>query len=211
MAANTTAATLSLSGRVAIVTGASRGSAAQSQSTSAPSARSSSSTTLPAQAKPMLWPLSSTPKPPTALILLQWPLQSKPTYQPQRTSNRCSIEQKRNSTLRLTSWSTARGFRFEAANRLARGGGGRIVLISSSIVGASLPGYGAYAGSKAAVETMTKIAAKELKGSGITVNCVAPGPVATELFLAGKSEEMVGRLVEACPLGDWESPMMWPR
>ncbi|KAL0339519.1 UNVERIFIED_CONTAM: NADPH-dependent aldehyde reductase-like protein, chloroplastic [Sesamum radiatum] len=94
----------------------------------------------------------------------------------------------------------------EAANRLARGGGGRIVLISSSIVGAALPGYGAYAGSKAAVETMTKIAAKELKGSGITVNCVAPGPVATELFFAGKSEEMVGRLVEACPLGRLGEP-----
>ncbi|KAL0285736.1 UNVERIFIED_CONTAM: NADPH-dependent aldehyde reductase-like protein, chloroplastic [Sesamum radiatum] len=53
---------------------------------------------------------------------------------------------------------------------------------------------------------MTKIAAKELKGSGITVNCVAPGPVATELFFAGKSEEMVGRLVEACPLGRLGEP-----
>ncbi|KAK3198014.1 hypothetical protein Dsin_021429 [Dipteronia sinensis] len=42
---------------------------------------------------------------------------------------------------------------------------------------------------------------KELKGSGITVNCVAPGSVATELFFAGKTEETVNRLVDSCPLG----------
>ncbi|KAG8371807.1 hypothetical protein BUALT_Bualt12G0001600 [Buddleja alternifolia] len=94
----------------------------------------------------------------------------------------------------------------EAANRLLRGGGGRIILISTSIVGASLPGYAAYAASKAAVETMAKIVAKELKGSGITVNCVAPGPVATELFYAGKSEEMVQRIVDSCPLGRLGQP-----
>ncbi|KAK6124600.1 hypothetical protein DH2020_041655 [Rehmannia glutinosa] len=94
----------------------------------------------------------------------------------------------------------------EATNRLARGGGGRIVLISTSIVGAALPGYAPYAASKAAVETMTKIVAKELKGSGITVNCVAPGPVATELFFAGKSEEMVQRVVDSCPLGRLGEP-----
>ncbi|KAK4481751.1 hypothetical protein RD792_012661 [Penstemon davidsonii] len=94
----------------------------------------------------------------------------------------------------------------EAANRLARGGGGRIILISTSIVGAALPGYAAYAASKAAVEMMTKIVAKELKGTGITVNCVAPGPVATELFFEGKSEEMVQRVVDACPLGRLGQP-----
>lgn len=94
----------------------------------------------------------------------------------------------------------------EATNRLARGGGGRIVLISTSIIGAALPGYAGYAASKAAVETMTKIVAKELKGSGITVNCVAPGPVATELFFAGKSEESVQRIVDACPLGRLGEP-----
>lgn len=81
----------------------------------------------------------------------------------------------------------------EAAKRLARGGGGRIILISTSVVGAALPGYAA---SKAAVEMMGKIVAKELKGSGITANSVAPGPVATELFFAGKSEESVQKLVD---------------
>ncbi|KZV37908.1 short-chain type dehydrogenase/reductase [Dorcoceras hygrometricum] len=94
----------------------------------------------------------------------------------------------------------------EASKRLSRGGGGRIVLITSSIVGSLMPGYGAYAASKAAVETMTKISAKELKGSGITVNCVAPGPVASDLFYAGKTEEMVQRLVDVCPMGRLGQP-----
>ncbi|MFS7915613.1 putative short-chain dehydrogenase/reductase SDR, NAD(P)-binding domain superfamily [Helianthus anomalus] len=63
------------------------------------------------------------------------------------------------------------------------------------------PGYGAYAASKAAVEAMVKILAKELKGTRITANCVAPGPIATEMFFEGKSEEMVNRIVEENPLG----------
>ncbi|KAK0602401.1 hypothetical protein LWI29_033014 [Acer saccharum] len=94
----------------------------------------------------------------------------------------------------------------EAANQLVHGGGGRIILISTSVVGGLYPGYGAYAASKAAVETMAKIMAKELKGSGITVNCVAPGPVATELFFAGKTEETIKRLVDSCPLGRLGQP-----
>lgn len=94
----------------------------------------------------------------------------------------------------------------EATNRLKRGGGGRIIMISTSMVGALSPGYAAYAASKAAVETMAKIAAKELKGSGITVNCVAPGPVATELFYSGKTDEMVQRVVDACPMGRLGQP-----
>lgn len=94
----------------------------------------------------------------------------------------------------------------EAANRLVRGGGGRIIMISTSTVGALMPGYAAYTASKAAVETMTKIVAKELKGTGITANCVAPGPTATDLFFAGKSEETVKRLVDACPLGRLGEP-----
>ncbi|KAK3013292.1 hypothetical protein RJ639_008200 [Escallonia herrerae] len=89
----------------------------------------------------------------------------------------------------------------EAANRLRRGGGGRIIMVSTSLIGASRPGYGAYTASKAAVEAMTKILAKELKGTGITANCVAPGPVATEMFFAGKTEETIKSLVDACPLG----------
>lgn len=94
----------------------------------------------------------------------------------------------------------------EAAKRLVHGGGGRIIMITTSLVGALSPGYGAYGASKAAVETMTKILAKELKGTGITANCVAPGPVATELFYAGKTEELIKRLVDACPFGRLGQP-----
>lgn len=66
--------------------------------------------------------------------------------------------------------------------------GGRIVNFSSSVVGLYQPHYGVYAATKAAVEAMTHIAAKELGTRGITVNAVAPGPVATDLFINGKSE-----------------------
>ncbi|KAJ8763222.1 hypothetical protein K2173_025607 [Erythroxylum novogranatense] len=88
----------------------------------------------------------------------------------------------------------------EAANRIKQGGGGRIILLSSSLVGALRPGFGAYTASKAAVEAMTKILAKELKGTGITANCVAPGPIATEMYFAGKTEEQIKKNIEESPL-----------
>ena len=53
---------------------------------------------------------------------------------------------------------------------------------------------------------MTKILAKELKDTKITANCVAPGPVATELFFAGKTEETIKKFVDACPLGRLGEP-----
>ncbi|CAN1140413.1 NADPH-dependent aldehyde reductase-like protein, chloroplastic [Linum perenne] len=89
----------------------------------------------------------------------------------------------------------------EAANRIVRGGGGRIIMITTSVVGSLPPGYAAYAASKAAVEAMTKVVAKEQKGTGVTANCVAPGQVATELFFEGKIKEVVKRIVDGNPLG----------
>ncbi|KAF2306935.1 hypothetical protein GH714_022600 [Hevea brasiliensis] len=89
----------------------------------------------------------------------------------------------------------------EAANRLKRDGGGRIILVSSSMVGGLKPGFGVYAASKAAVETMVKILAKELKGTGITANCIAPGPIATEMYFSGKTEEQIRKNIDECPLG----------
>ncbi|KAF7033273.1 hypothetical protein CFC21_044389 [Triticum aestivum] len=89
----------------------------------------------------------------------------------------------------------------EAANRLARDGRGRIVTFSSSGVGSLRPGYAAYAASKAAVETMTRILAKELRGTGITANAVAPGSTATPMFYNGKTEEEAARYIAEAPLG----------
>ena len=86
----------------------------------------------------------------------------------------------------------------EAAARLRRGG--RIVNFSTSVIGLAMPGYAVYAATKSAIETMTNILAKELRGKGITVNAVAPGPTATALFLDGKSPEQIERLAKAAPL-----------
>lgn len=87
----------------------------------------------------------------------------------------------------------------EGARRLQDGG--RIVSLSSSVVGLYPPSYGIYAATKAAVEAMTRILAKELGPRGIRVNAVAPGPVETELFLSGKPDELVKTIKGANPLG----------
>jgi 3-oxoacyl-[acyl-carrier protein] reductase len=85
-----------------------------------------------------------------------------------------------------------------AARRLRRGGS--IINFSTSVVGTSFPTYGAYAASKGAVEALTLILARELRGRDVTVNAVAPGPTATDLFLDGKSDEQVQQLALAVPL-----------
>lgn len=85
-----------------------------------------------------------------------------------------------------------------AAKKLREGG--RIVNFSSSVKALALPGYSVYAATKAAVEAMTLIFAKELRGRGITVNAVAPGPTATELFLKDKTPEQVEHLAKMAPL-----------
>lgn len=86
----------------------------------------------------------------------------------------------------------------EAATRL--NDGGRIVNLSSTAIALKLPGYAVYNASKVAVEALTQVFAKELRGRNITVNGVAPGPVATELFLDGKTEEQVQRFAKMPPL-----------
>ena len=86
----------------------------------------------------------------------------------------------------------------EAAARLRKGG--RIVNLSSSVVGLLQPTYGIYAATKAAIEAMTSVLAKELRGRDITVNAIAPGPTATELFLNGKPQDLVDRLAKLAPL-----------
>lgn len=86
----------------------------------------------------------------------------------------------------------------EAAKHLSSGG--KIINLSSSVVGMNLEQYGVYTATKAAIESLTVILAKELRGRNITVNAIAPGPTATELFLDGKSEELIKKLSQAAPL-----------
>lgn len=93
----------------------------------------------------------------------------------------------------------------EAAKRLRNGG--RIINFSTSVVGLKLETYGVYAATKAAIEIMGAILSKELRGRSITVNAVAPGPTATDLFLNGKSPELIERMAKMNPLERLGTPM----
>lgn len=86
----------------------------------------------------------------------------------------------------------------QAARRVRTGGA--IINVSTSVVRTQLPTYGGYVASKAAVESMTLILARELRGKDITVNAVAPGPIATPFFLEGKNEETIANFAKAAPL-----------
>jgi 3-oxoacyl-[acyl-carrier protein] reductase len=86
----------------------------------------------------------------------------------------------------------------EAARRVRNDG--RIINFSSSVIGMRLPTYGIYIATKAAVEGLTQVLAQEMRGRSIRVNAVAPGPVATELFLNGKSPELLDRMAKMNPL-----------
>jgi 3-oxoacyl-[acyl-carrier protein] reductase len=86
----------------------------------------------------------------------------------------------------------------EAAKRLREGG--RIINLSSSVVGLYQPTYAVYAATKAGVEAMTHVMSKELRGRNITVNAIAPGPTATALFLKGKPQAVIDQLTRLAPL-----------
>jgi 3-oxoacyl-[acyl-carrier protein] reductase len=86
----------------------------------------------------------------------------------------------------------------EAAARLNEGG--RIVNFSSTTLALNMPGYALYNATKAAVEAFTHVFAKELRGRNVTVNAVAPGPIATSLFLDGKTEEQIETFAKMPPL-----------
>ena len=92
----------------------------------------------------------------------------------------------------------------EAGRRLRDGG--RIINLSTTLVASRMPTYGVYAGTKAAIEVMTSILSKELGARQISVNAVAPGGTATELFLTGKSAELLERLAKVSPLGRLGEP-----
>jgi 3-oxoacyl-[acyl-carrier protein] reductase len=86
----------------------------------------------------------------------------------------------------------------QAARRLRSGGA--IINFSSSVTRLAIPGYGAYAASKGAVEALTLILARELRGRDITVNTAAPGPTATALFFDGKDQQAIDRAAAFAPL-----------
>jgi 3-oxoacyl-[acyl-carrier protein] reductase len=85
-------------------------------------------------------------------------------------------------------------------------GGGAIVNFSTSITRLQAPSYGAYAASKGAVEALTLILARELRGRDITVNAIAPGPTGTPLFFEGKSQQVIDQIAAMNPMGRLGAP-----
>ncbi|OME81437.1 3-ketoacyl-ACP reductase [Paenibacillus sp. FSL A5-0031] len=83
---------------------------------------------------------------------------------------------------------------------------GRIINFSTSVVGAMFPTYSVYAATKGAVEQITRQLAKELGPKGITINAIAPGPVNTELFKVGKSEEQIAGIANMNAFGRLGEP-----
>jgi len=85
----------------------------------------------------------------------------------------------------------------EAARRVADGG--TIIALTTSLVRHAAPGIGPYSATKAAVECLVRSLAKELAARKVRVNAVAPGPVDTDLFRAGKTEEAKARSAAMSP------------
>jgi 3-oxoacyl-[acyl-carrier protein] reductase len=92
----------------------------------------------------------------------------------------------------------------QAARRVRKGGA--IINFSTSVTKLAAPSYSAYAATKGAVDAMTLILAKEMRGHDVTVNAVAPGPTATPLYFEGKSQEVIDRAKAASPLGRLGEP-----
>ncbi|MCE7011150.1 SDR family oxidoreductase [Kibdelosporangium philippinense] len=86
----------------------------------------------------------------------------------------------------------------QAARRVREGGA--IINFSTSVTKIAVPGYTAYAASKGAVDGMTLILAKEMRGRNVTVNAVAPGPTATPLYFTGKPQSVIDAATKAAPL-----------
>lgn len=92
----------------------------------------------------------------------------------------------------------------EAAKRMRSGG--RIINLSSTGVFHAHPGYAIYSAAKSAVEVLTRVLCKELKGRNITVNCVSPGATATEEWRKSKSPELLQTIANLSPLNRLGTP-----
>ena len=92
----------------------------------------------------------------------------------------------------------------QAAKKLSPGG--RIINISTTVTKIMMPGYGLYAASKGAVDQITRVLSRELGEKNITVNAISPGPVDTELFRAGKSEEQIAQMAGMSPFNRIGTP-----
>jgi 3-oxoacyl-[acyl-carrier protein] reductase len=92
----------------------------------------------------------------------------------------------------------------QAARQMADGGA--IINITSTVTRVMLPNYGVYAATKGALEQMTRVLAKELGARAITVNAVAPGPTDTDLFRHGKTEAQIANLAAAAALNRLGTP-----
>jgi 3-oxoacyl-[acyl-carrier protein] reductase len=88
--------------------------------------------------------------------------------------------------------------------------GGRIIAFSSSVLAKSFSGYGPYIASKAGVEGLVHVLANELRGRNVTVNAIAPGPIATELFLKDKTEEQIAQFISMSPWSEWGNRRISP-
>ena len=86
----------------------------------------------------------------------------------------------------------------QAAQNLQKGG--RIIVLSTSVIAMGFPGYGPYIASKAGVEGLVRVMANEMRGRGITINAIAPGPTGTDLFFQGKTEEQIAKISSLAPL-----------